>query len=88
MEDELAPLAGKALLCIEPDRRFFVLEDDEEPWKLVFLIFIVLKCILSLIGTIDQRRLLANEELLVKNYDTLPEKLKEHESIEKLKQVR
>ena len=58
MDDELAPIILRASTCIEDDLLYAVEDRDKEPWKVVFLIFIVLKLIYKLVGLGHQFRLL------------------------------
>ena len=49
---------------------------DKEPWKLVFLIFIVLKLIYKLVGLVHQNRLLnLPDAKLEEKYNKLPEEV-------------
>ena len=52
MDDTLQPLAAEALECIEAEDHFSVVEEDEEPWKLILLICIALRTILHLAGVL------------------------------------
>jgi len=58
LDDHLVPIILRGSTCIESDLLFSVEDKYREPWKIVFLVFIVLKIILRLVGLLDERRLL------------------------------
>ena len=45
LDDELAPIVLSANTCIDTDLLYVVEDRDKEPWKLIFLFFIVFKMI-------------------------------------------
>ena len=53
LDDQLGPIILRGSTCINPDLLFVVVDKDAEPWKIVFLVFIVLKMAYKLSGLID-----------------------------------
>ena len=78
LDDELAPIAQRASTCVDPDLLYVVEDRDAEPWKIVFLICIVLKMIYRLVGLVHQHHLLhISDEKLGAKYEKLPEDVKD-----------
>jgi hypothetical protein len=50
LEKQLEPIFVRGSECVEPDLLFIVSSDDQEPWKIVFLVFIAFKQLLLLTG--------------------------------------
>ena len=63
-------------------------EEDEEPWKLIFLAFIVIKTLWVLSGVIHQRMLLNDEAGVQVLYNALSDKVKALFPYDKLKDAR
>ena len=71
MDETLEPIIARGSQCVPMDDLQVVAEDDEEPWKLIFLICIVLKTVWIMSGVIHQRILLNDEEGLLEKYNRL-----------------
>ena len=54
LDDELTPIALRASTCIEKDLLYAVEDRDKEPWKQIFLFFIILKMLYKLLGLCHQ----------------------------------
>ena len=62
MDETLAPIIARGSQCVDFDDINFDPEKDEEPWKIIFLAFIVFKTIWILSGVIHQRVLLNDDD--------------------------
>ena len=88
MDETLEPIVARGSQCVPTDDLLVVTEEDEEPWKLIFLSFIVIKYIWIMSGVIHQRILLNDEVGLPAKYDKLPDKVKALFPLEKLRDAR
>lgn len=69
IEDGLAPIVLKANQCIDKDLLFIVKEDDQQDiWKTIFLVAIVLLLVLRSISYCHQRKMLKDEDTILLNY--------------------
>ena len=88
MDETLEPLIKTGSQCVPMDDIELVAEEDEEPWKMIFLLFTVLKTVWILSGVIHQRMLLNDEAGLQDKYNKLSDKVKALFPLEKLKDAR
>ena len=51
MNNALEPIIRRANKCIDPDLLFIVTDDNQEPWKIIFLMLIVFKSALMISGS-------------------------------------
>ena len=73
MDELLAPIIERANKCIDSELLFTVEEDEHEPWKVAFLVFIAAKSLLLLSGTLHERMILKDKEAIKIKYKSLPE---------------
>ena len=88
MDETLKPLIATGSECVPMDDLYVVAEEDEEPWKLIFLAFIVIKFMWIMSGVIHQRILLNDEQGLHEKYNKLSDKVKALFPLDKLKDAR
>ena len=61
MDETLKPLIATGSECVPMDDLYVVAEEDEEPWKVIFLAFIVIKFMWIMSGVVHQRILLNDD---------------------------